>query len=251
MRNFLILLSFLSSSAVAEEISKEYIRESILKAAKDTDVPAPLLFSVCYAESNHRPDAYVHGDGTGNNHAFGICQVLYKTALGLGMLPDDRCLGDFRGNVERSHKTCRLFGPYTNAYYAALYLKQKLDQYNYSWISAIAAYNTGTLRTCKTGVVTRAKDKKVIAKCQIGGLLNQKYVDRVLGYMGKFFEASEAVIPKEKNNDKPAKPRKPGNRVDPTSAMARVASSCIYGWRHSNIHVMATGISQSVSSECN
>lgn len=187
MRYFLCIVLFCVSST-SFGISQDYIDKSIKKAAKKVGVPYKLLDAVCYAESRHTPNAYVFSDGgTITNHAFGMCQVLYNTAGEYGFV-DDRCAGDFRyRKFQRNYKNCKLFGPYTNAYYAAKYLKKQLKRYNGSWINAIAAYNSGSVRICKTGWVYRNyKDAKgkwrktKLYKCEKGGLLNQRYVDRVL-----------------------------------------------------------------------
>lgn len=153
--------------------------EIFSKVAKEEGVPVGLLRAICWAESKLEPLAYNHGDGTGSNHAFGICQVLNSTAKDYGF-SDANCTKDFSNKASRSYKGCKLFGLETNVRYAAKFLKSKLDQYDQSWIHATAAYNAGTVRICKTGVVTRAKDKSVLWKCKKGGILNQKYVDDVL-----------------------------------------------------------------------
>jgi len=154
-------------------------RQEVRRAAKEVGVSPDLLSAICYAESHHNHKAYVHADGTGDNHAFGICQVLLKTAEQYGF-KDPRCTEDFKSRKQdRTYSNCKLFGPYTNALYAARYLKYQLDRYDGSWINAIAAYNTGTVKLCKTGWVHNAHGKRMY-KCSPGGLLNQKYVDRVL-----------------------------------------------------------------------
>lgn len=204
MLKILILwIIFLNSQiANAEEVSKKYVLESIRKAALEVGIEPALLWSVCYSESALKSDAYVHNDGLKNNSAFGICQVLYTTALDMGMKKDSGCNNDFRNEqelidsgmmfitiynpVKRDYKNCKLFGAYTNAFYAAKYLKKQIDAHNGSWISGIAAYNTGTLKICKTGRVHRASDNKVLYSCQKNGLLNQRYVDRVLDGMHKY-----------------------------------------------------------------
>ena len=158
-----------------------YIDQAFQKAATTVGVPVNLLRAVCWAESLHKADAYRHQDGGDKNHAFGICQVVYSTAKGMGF-KDLRCEQDFKTNdIPKNYKDgCKLFGPYTNAYYAAKYLKSRLEKYNNSWVSAIASYNTGSLKICKTGKVFWGPDKKVIYHCEVGGLLNQRYVDRVI-----------------------------------------------------------------------
>lgn len=176
------------TKAYAEEITEAYINEVFARVAKEVDVPVKVLRAICWSESRLNPEGYNHGDGVGTNHAFGICQVLHSTARERGF-SDDRCYEDFQDKIaedgtlvkaKRTFKECKLFGVATNVTLAAKFLKEKLNQYDNSWISAIAAYNTGSLRTCKTGKVFRAKDKSVLYTCKKGGLLNQRYVDGVL-----------------------------------------------------------------------
>jgi hypothetical protein len=201
MKTFIFLLTFVATPGYAS-VSQAYIKNSIKKAAKEVGVPPELLSAICWAESLHKAEAYVHGDMNGKVHAFGICQVLYTTAVDMGMRKDSNCERDFRSAKSRqnagipsnddyvpparNHANCILFGPYTNAFFAAKFLKQKLDQYDGSWISAIAAYNSGTVRTCPAkGYFTLRTYRKGVVRhqkvsCVPGGLLNQKYVDRVL-----------------------------------------------------------------------
>jgi len=73
-----------------------------------------------------------------------------------------------------------LFDPYTNALVAAKYLKKQLVRYGGSQISAIAAYNSGTVLICKaSGIITNGRGKK-LAKCRPGGIANEVYLDKVL-----------------------------------------------------------------------
>ena len=200
LRFILLFISIYDITVYA--VTKEYVEASIKRAADKVGVPPELLSAICWAESRHEPEAYAHGDGKNQNHAFGICQVLYTTALDLGLPKDDNCKRDFRTKqsrinagetpekdfipIKRDYHSCALFGPYSNALYAAKFLRWKLDTYDESWISATAAYNSGTVRTCpekgyfnlrtyKKGIV---KYKKIL--CTPGGLLNQQYVDRVM-----------------------------------------------------------------------
>lgn len=153
------------------------IRSEIRRAATKVGVPPELLSAICYVESKHKPNAFVYSDGTGNNHAFGACQVLHGTAKHFGFR-DDRCYRDFRGKA-KGYRQCKLFGYYTNSYYAAKYLKYQLDRYDGSWTHAIAAYNTGTVKICKTGWLHNAHGKRMY-RCKIGGIINVKYVDKVI-----------------------------------------------------------------------
>ena len=175
MKTLMVIFLFFSTCAAE---AKPHV-EALKRAAKKVGVPPELLKAICTAESNLRPSAYVHADGGDENSAFGMCQILYRTARGMGF-KGDSCLGKDFNKLPRTYKNCNLFGPYTNSYWAARYLKYQLNRYNGSWISAIAAYNTGSLKICKTGKVIRKKDRKVLYTCQKGGLYNQRYVDRVL-----------------------------------------------------------------------
>lgn len=203
MRLLLLIILVLANKAEAQNINP-MAYEIVTLAAEKAEVPAKLLYAICWAESHLKQDAYAHNDGLADNHAFGACQILYKTAIEMGMKKDPKCERDFRtakqltaaginlpeghGPLDRTEKTCKLFSVYNSAYYAGKYLKKKLEQYDNSWISAIAAYNTGSLKICKTGFVYRAKDQKVLYTCQKGGLLNQKYVDKILGFISNNFQ---------------------------------------------------------------
>jgi len=156
--------------------------QQVDRAAEKVGVPKKLLRAICAAESGLKPWAYRYGDGgSQRNSAFGICQVLHSTAKAYGFR-DENCYKDFRNSYfrERNYKACKLFGPYTNSLIAARYLKYQLKRYDGSWISAIAAYNSGSLRICKNGKVRDRMTRKILYRCKKGGLLNQKYIDRVL-----------------------------------------------------------------------
>lgn len=185
---FALICLLFAQSAKGEQITPKYINDVFERVAKETKVPEKLLRAICFAESKFNPEAYNHGDGKGTNSAFGICQVLHSTARNYGF-KDDNCYKSFEDVVtsqgkfikaSRTYKDCNLFGVYTNVTYAAKYLNEQLNRYNNSWISAIAAYNAGTLKVCKTGKVLRAKDRSVLWTCKKGGILNQHYVDDVL-----------------------------------------------------------------------
>lgn len=180
IRTLLLAFSvfFFSGSVSADTLPSSVLDETFSKVAEEVGVPEKLLRAICWAESHHQPDAYNHGDGVGTNHAFGMCQVLHATAREFGF-KDPNCYRDFRASKTRTYNDCKLFGVYTSIYYGARYLKEKLDQYGGDWDDAIAAYNAGSVRICKTGYVRRAKDGSIIARCVIGKLLNQNYLNKV------------------------------------------------------------------------
>ena len=148
----LIMLAFIATPAfsaktsfIMEAASKSYVDRMFEKVSKKVQVPEPLIRAICYSESRHQPSAYVYGDGGKGNHAFGLCQVLRKTAAQFVRV-DESCKNDFRGK-KKTHKECNLFGPYVNILAAAKYLKWQLNRYNHSWTNAIAAYTSGSVRS--------------------------------------------------------------------------------------------------------
>jgi soluble lytic murein transglycosylase-like protein len=170
--------------------AESYEERSIKKAADKVGVPAALLRAICYAESRLNRYAYAHQDGRSLGSAFGMCQVLYATAKGYGM-NDEKCKESFLNRKDRVYKSCKLFGPYTSAYYAARVLKTQLRRYDNNYINAVAAYNSGTVRSCprRGGYTVHIFDKKanklrkIRRKCVPGSLMNQDYVDRVMKFM--------------------------------------------------------------------
>lgn len=146
------------------------------KVGKEQQVSSQLLSAICWAESGHDAKNIGISDGGTNNDAFGICQVLLETAEDLGF--DKKDCVKFKPN-------CQLMDPYVNITYAAKYLRKLLNRYKGDVINAIAAYNTGSVKICKSGVVRRKKDGKVIYNCTIGGYLNAKYINRVLDALEK------------------------------------------------------------------
>lgn len=183
----LFLFSFSTTSLA--DTGVEYIDAIFARVSLEVGVPEKLLRAICWSETKFNPEAYNDGDGKGMNHAFGVCQVLLDTASELGF-KDSNCRRSFLDKIDeysgvitkvsRKYKDCKLFGLYTNILYAAKYLKVKLVQYDNSWVSAIAAYNAGSVRMCKTGKVHRLKDGSVLGHCRRGHLLNESYVDSVL-----------------------------------------------------------------------
>jgi len=206
----LILLSicFYDSNALGY-MGKEYNLKQIQRAAIEEKVPPKLLAAVCWGESLLKSDAFREGDGGNKNHAFGQCQVTLNTAKGMGFIDKNDQCKDFKqytyenGNKIINPKTftsCELFGPYTNAKFAAKYLKSRLVRYQDNWSNAVAAYNSGTLRMCpSSGWVTGnvVEDGKVVRKrlykCRRGGIMNQPHVDRVMRGL---------VVPEITNMDK-------------------------------------------------
>ncbi len=111
------------------------------------NLPEGVMSAVCYVESSHRSQVIHKDDGHGNS--VGLCQIKVETARLLG----------FTGNQTD------LLNPYSNAYWAAKYLKKQLVRYDNDLGKALSAYNAGSHRV------------------KNGKTRNQHYVDKVLKAM--------------------------------------------------------------------
>lgn len=119
------------------------IKVAIYDAAYAEQVPPELLSAICFVESSHR-NITVANDGGSASH--GPCQVKIGTARMIG----------YTGSIKGLDDT------YTNAIWAARYLKRHLLAYNDSWVAASAAYNAGSLRHSVDGdIVNRDYVRKV------------------------------------------------------------------------------------------
>jgi soluble lytic murein transglycosylase-like protein len=175
-------------SSSSQGITAEYIDEAFRTVAEEEGVSEPLLRAICWVESNHKPYAFRSDDAALNNHAFGMCQILYSTAKSLGF-KDERCEKNFNEHLprERNYSSCKLFGPKTNIRYAAKFLKQRLKKYDYNEYKATLAYNSGSYVVCRDGwlYVSRVRDdgtygRDKFKRCLAGGPINLYYAYRVL-----------------------------------------------------------------------
>lgn len=205
MKTLVFFISLLYS-AVSFGISSEYVDKAITAAAYEEDVPPALLKAICYSESRLDPYAYLHQDSLAYGHAFGVCQVLYKTAKRFGFEdPKNKCTKSFHNKKSRIWRNCKLFGPKTSAKYAAKVLAHQLKRYNSSYTNAIAAYNSGSIKACPARgywfvkIYSHKKKKRISYKktCTPGGLINQAYVDRVMEFLVREVEKNRMyqVIP--------------------------------------------------------
>lgn len=163
---------------------RSYIDRMFEEVSKEVGVDPKLVRAVCWTESEHKPWRYNHADHSIYNHAFGLCQVLYTTANAYGVF-DRKCRGSFKyvSKKDRDSSACKLFGVRTNIEVAAKYLKSRLKKYRGNVTKAIAAYNTGTYKVCRTGwLYYKGRPFK---RCQIGGPANTYYVKRVKRAMRK------------------------------------------------------------------
>lgn len=176
-RMFLKLIFLMMFSPIV--YANDYDDKAFKEISKEVGVRERLLRAICWVESSHNRHAYNHGDGSHNDHAFGMCQVLYSTAHSMG-LNDPRCLNDFRdvSKADRNYTDgCQLFGPRTNIRYAAKFLKKLVDKYEGNEFEAISAYNLGRYRECRDGWLYYKGER--FKPCIIGGPANLYYIRKV------------------------------------------------------------------------
>jgi len=111
-------------------------------------VPVDLILAIIQAESSGRPGAF--NPEKGGNPSTGLMQLRFTTAQGLG----------YKGKQEG------LYDPAVNVDLGAKYLAQQMKRYKGDLASTISSYNAGTAKRNKTGT-----------------FINQKYVDKVTGFM--------------------------------------------------------------------
>lgn len=158
------------------------LEQAIAQASKKVKVPFEVLRAICRTESNLKADAFVFNDGGEDNHAFGMCQVLRKTAEKY-RVKDPGCSKNFSDrSLKRSYSQCKLFSPKVNALVAARYLRSQIDRYEGDVVKAVASYNAGSVVMCgKKGWVH--SNGKRIHPCQPNDIMNRYYIDRVESFM--------------------------------------------------------------------
>lgn len=117
----------------------------IYSVSKSVGVCAAILHSICAIESGGRNVTSPHDGGS---PSYGVCQI----KLGTARL--------FNPSVKASD----LKDPYTNAYYAAMYLKKQQDRYNSEWKCIIASYNAGSCFKKRNGKIANAQYVKKVQK---------------------------------------------------------------------------------------
>ncbi len=187
LATLILSLAFVfGSHGYGKSFSEQELLNVIDAAAKEAGVPSYLLRSICRVESSLNPTAFVSQDGGSGNHAFGLCQVLRSTAEKF-VGKDAGCERNFKTlNIGKTPKNCQLFAPKVNALAAGKFLKSLIVRYKGDLKKATAAYNAGSVRPCMSGEV-RNKAGIFLYKCKIGGILNQKYVDKVNKHLPQDF----------------------------------------------------------------
>lgn len=98
-----------------------------LLVSQNLGIPSGLLESMCYVESNHRPNVIKYRDGN-HEDSLGICQVKLSTAQHMGFKGTRKELLDPRNNIE----------------WAGKYLHYQYKKYG-TWSRAVIAYNKGSV----------------------------------------------------------------------------------------------------------
>jgi soluble lytic murein transglycosylase-like protein len=140
----------------------------ILKVSQEENVPFALLKGIIALESNFNPKEYKYEPHI-KDASYGLMQILYKTAKGLG----------FKG------QPYELYDPYTNIKYGAKYIKNLMTKYNNIY-DIIASYNMGFPRPASK---TTPLIIKIYGEPKPDWIYaNQPYVDRVASYTA-FYQA--------------------------------------------------------------
>ncbi len=99
--------------------------------SKILGLPAYLLASICWVESNHRILALNKNDG--GSPSYGICQIKLKTAEYMNK--------KFHINIHLDEK--EIMDPEINIFFAGLYIKYQLKKRS-NMYNAIKSYNAGS-----------------------------------------------------------------------------------------------------------
>lgn len=148
---------------------KEFNRE-ILAASQATGVPVSVLKGFIAAESAFNPKAYRAEPQIGDA-SYGLSQILYRTAKGLGYPGEPAALAD----------------PSVNTLYGAKYIRLQLERYP-DLTQSIASYNMGFPR--RAGATTPAIIRIYGEPRPEWVYANQPYVDRVASFVA-YYQALE------------------------------------------------------------
>lgn len=142
----------------------------ILKVSQETGVPYSVIKGFIALESGFNDKSYRYESHL-NDSSYGLMQILYKTATGLG----------YKGSPEG------LYDPYTNIKYGSLFLKNLFNKYKNIY-DVIASYNMGFPR--KANQTTDIIRKIYGDPKPDWTYANQPYVDRVASYIA-YYQARE------------------------------------------------------------
>ena len=103
----------------------------IEKVSRELNIPFELIKAIITIESAFNPKAYRY-EAHRKDASYGLCQIMYQTAKGLG----------FKGKPED------LYDPYTNIFWSGTYLKYIINTYK-DIDKTFASYNMGLPRLAK------------------------------------------------------------------------------------------------------
>ena len=154
--------------------NEDKYNHEILQASQEEKVPYSVLKGFFALESAFDAKSYraeKYDNPAKNDASYGLAQVLYRTAVGLG----------YTGTPEG------LFDPYTSAKYGARFIANLHKQYS-ELSDVIASYNMGTPRAASETT------SRIISIYGVPGAdwdyANQPYVDRVSAYIS-YYQAKE------------------------------------------------------------
>ena len=154
--------------------NEDKYNHEILTVSQEEKVPYSVLKGFFALESNFDANSYreeTYADPSKNDASYGLAQILYRTARGVGYT------GEPKG----------LFDPYTSAKYGARFIKNLHKQYP-KLSDVIAAYNMGSPRAASK---TTARIIQIYGKPTADWIYaNQPYVDRVSAYIA-YYQARE------------------------------------------------------------
>jgi len=133
----LTLIVLASTTSAESHFCRDNIETVIVEAAHAEHIDPRTLAALCYRESNFHPTKIHHQDGA--TDSYGLCQVKYELAKGLG----------YHGTAQG------LLRPEVNARIAAkaLFYHQRRT---HGYEEMLAAYNAGRVRR-KAGVIRNIK----------------------------------------------------------------------------------------------
>lgn len=165
-KTFVLLAGMLFySPTVIGETSK--IPYYMYNAASEFNLDVALLYAICTVESNCKPRAINHDDGTRKqksegikDKSYGMFQIKLTTAQRLGFKATEVVMVEklYKGKVKLVPKvinyTADLLKPTVNTWYAAKLLRHLYDRYG-NTEKVISAYNAGRYTKANTKYVNK------------------------------------------------------------------------------------------------
>lgn len=155
----IIALTVLVATAKPVESDTSTLPYYMYNAASKFDLDIALMYAICHVESNCKPKAMNHDDGTQaqkdagiRDKSYGLFQIKASTAKGLGFVVSETVTVEKmrKGKIVKTKKTIYhtedLLKPEINAWYAAKLLRHLYDRYG-DTVKVVSAYNAGHYTT--------------------------------------------------------------------------------------------------------